>query len=114
MANRNKATGTEWETRLEDYINGTYPNLEATRLAQAGRLDKGDLLLRGRLYKVTLEAKAEKKFDLARYVAEAEIESMNAGTDWGFAFVKAPRRRVGQGYAVTTIEQCLKMMEKLL
>ncbi|MFJ1754170.1 hypothetical protein [Kitasatospora sp. NPDC088134] len=119
MANRNKAKGTGWETAVADYLNeqlGQYRELwkdsdrsvrwkdpldpdNIRRNVQEGTADIGDLQVRP----FAGECKAEKSYDLAGYVRQAEAEAVNAGMPFGVAYVKRPRARTEDGYAVTSI-----------
>ncbi|WP_159400752.1 hypothetical protein [Streptomyces sp. XY431] len=69
------------------------------RNVQEGAADIGDLGVRP----FAGECKAEKSYDLASYVRQAEVEAKNAGLPFGVAYVKRPRAQVEDGYAVTSI-----------
>ncbi|MFD9687871.1 hypothetical protein ACFWXO_19180 [Kitasatospora sp. NPDC059088] len=119
MANRNKAKGTGWETAVADYLNeqlGQYREFwtdgdravrwkdpldpdNVRRQVQEGVNDIGDLGVRP----FAGECKAEKSYDLAAYVRQAEAEARNAGMPFGVAYVKKPRARTEEGYAITSI-----------
>ncbi|MFB7947014.1 hypothetical protein ACFC6L_19100 [Kitasatospora phosalacinea] len=119
MANQNKVKGTSWETAVADYLNeqlGQYRELwkggdravrwkdpldpdNVRRNVQEGAADIGDLGVRP----FTGECKAEKSYDLAAYVRQAEAEAKNAGLPFGVAYVKRPRAKTEDGYAVTSI-----------
>ncbi|MFE2410863.1 hypothetical protein ACFXDE_21215 [Kitasatospora sp. NPDC059408] len=119
MANRSKAKGTAWESAVADYLNeqlGQYRELwkdddravrwkdpldpdNVRRNVQEGAADIGDLGVRP----FAGECKAEKQFDLASYVRQAEAEAKNAGQPFGVAYVKRPRAKTEDGYAVTSI-----------
>ncbi|WP_051742965.1 hypothetical protein [Kitasatospora sp. MBT66] len=119
MANRNKAKGTGWESAVADYLNeqlGQYRELwkegeravrwkdptdrdNVRRNVQEGVADIGDLGVRP----FAGECKAEKSYDLAAYVRQAEAEATNAGQPFGVAYVKRPRAKTEDGYAVTSI-----------
>ncbi|MFJ7275346.1 hypothetical protein [Kitasatospora sp. NPDC098663] len=119
MTNRNKAKGTAFEREVADYLNeqlGQYRELwkggdravrwkdptdrdNVRRNVQEGAADIGDLAVRP----FTGECKAEKSFDLASYVRQAEAEAKNAGLPFGVAYVKRPRAKTEDGYAVTSI-----------
>lgn len=119
MANRSKAKGTAWESAVADYLNeqlGLYRESwkdgdrsvrwkdpmdpdNIRRQVQEGVADIGDLGVRP----FAGECKAEKSYDLASYVRQAEAEAKNAGMPFGVAYVKRPRARTEDGYAVTSI-----------
>ncbi|WP_282203664.1 hypothetical protein [Kitasatospora fiedleri] len=119
MANRAKAKGTAWESAVADYLNeqlGLYREFwkdgdrsvrwkdptdpdNVRRQVQEGVADIGDLGVRP----FAGECKAEKQFDLAAYVRQAEAEAKNAGQPFGVAYVKRPRAKTEDGYAVTSI-----------
>ncbi|MFD4397878.1 hypothetical protein [Kitasatospora sp. NPDC058478] len=119
MANRSKVKGTAWETAVADYLNeqlGQYrPDWKdgdrvvrwkdpldpdnVRRNVQESAADIGDLNVRP----FCGENKAEKSYDLASYVRQAEAEAVNAGMPFGVAYVKRPRAKTEDGYAVTSI-----------
>lgn len=119
MVNRSKAKGTAWESAVADYLNeqlGLYQELwkdgdrsvrwkdptdrdNVRRNVQEGAADIGDLGVRP----FAGECKAEKSYDLAAYVRQAEAEAVNAGMPFGVAYVKRPRAKTEDGYAVTSI-----------
>ncbi|MGW3177737.1 hypothetical protein ACWDD9_00540 [Kitasatospora sp. NPDC001119] len=119
MVNRAKAKGTAWESAVADYLNeqlGQYREFwkdgdravrwkdplnpdNVRRNVQEGVNDIGDLGVRP----FAGECKAEKSFDLASYVRQAETEAKNAGQPFGVAYVKKPRAKTEDGYAVTSI-----------
>ncbi|MFJ5233942.1 hypothetical protein ACIQBJ_29075 [Kitasatospora sp. NPDC088391] len=119
MANRNKVKGTGWETAVADYLNqqlGQYREAwkdgdrsvrwkdptdpdNIRRNVQEGAADIGDLAV----HPFAGECKAEKSYDLASYVRQAEAEAVNAGMPFGVAYVKRPRAKTEDGYAVTSI-----------
>lgn len=118
MANAHKAKGTKWESDIRNYMRDEM--LDYEKSTQLGSVDEGDGTLRTpeNDLRIVVEAKAEARYDLARYVREAKVEaetyaknrhSLNAnfGYDdrntFGVAFVKAPRKTVGEGYAVMRI-----------
>ena len=114
MTNR---AGPEWETRLEGHLRPLFGNCE--RLTKTGRDDQGDLWLRwnGRPY--VIEAKAEKRIDLAGYVKEAAVEAGN----WHkkrplepkpipLAIVKRRNHNVSKAYVVRELDQFVRMVKQ--
>lgn len=108
MSNPSKRKGTAWETACLELVQELYP--DAIRSPDWGVYDKGDLYGTGPFI---IECKAEKRFDLAGYVAEAEVEARNAGKPFGVAFIKAPRHRAVDGYAVMRIGTYIELMKAL-
>lgn len=101
MTHPSKAKGGWWERECYQWARANgFP--DAHRLAPAGIFDRGDI---GGIGPLTMECKNERAMDLAGYIDEAERESANNGTR---LFVAAIHRRghgsVGQGYALTTID----------
>ncbi|MFJ5924844.1 hypothetical protein ACIQF6_19800 [Kitasatospora sp. NPDC092948] len=119
MGNTSKTKGTAWETAVADYLNeqlGQYRKFwkdgdrsvrwrdpsdpdNVRRQVQEGVNDIGDLGVRP----FAGECKAERSYDLASYVRQAEAEAINAGLLFGVAYVKRPRAKTEDGYAVTSI-----------
>lgn len=100
MSNPHKAKGTRWESALRDFFR--LVGLPAYRPAQEGRLDVGDLhgldpfVGQAKDYRDTVTA-------LRVGVDGADAQAVNAGRDYGVAFVKRARAATAQGYAVTTV-----------
>ena len=94
---RPRDIGTEWETRCVNWLrdNGYYEHAE--RRAQAGALDKGDLLIPG----LMAECKAEKRIDLPGYMREVEVQTANCPPSTiGFAWVKARGQSIEKSFVV--------------
>lgn len=104
MANPSKARGTAWESAICEYIRGIGPEFSRTeRRTLGGANDKGDISVSSHL---VIEAKAEKSYTLAGYVAEAETERDNAGAWLGVAWLKrVGKTNPGAGYVVMSGEQ---------
>ncbi len=107
MSNRPKAIGTEWESRIRDYLREVPLLGHARRAAQEGRFDVGDL----HVWPFVIQAKAVRKFDLAGWVKDARAQADQAGFPWSVVYVKKHGRPIGEGYAVTTIEEHRRLME---
>ena len=122
MTNRSKGIGSEWETRLLSYFRSR--GWRAERLALAGANDEGDLFVGIDLADFVVEAKAEKKIDLASYVKEAELEAFNHAKARGrhtrdgavdpaswLVIVKRRNQPVNKAYVVTTLEEFIRQVE---
>src|SRR5690606_41936252 len=96
----NKRKGSRWESDVRDYLNGALGLVDGDgrffdptdphnvrRQAQQGWADVGDLWAAP----FVLECKAERSYDLAGYVRQAEREAAAAGFPFGAAVVKRPR-----------------------
>jgi len=94
--------GTQLETATVNWLreNG-WPY--ARRIVKEGQRDKGDVTL-GDGISVTIEAKNEKKIDLAGGQRELMDEMENAGHSWGFTVhKKRGTTNVGDYYAVLPV-----------
>lgn len=83
MSNPSKQKGSSFEVSLLPALRSYWPNAE--RLALQGSRDRGDFSGCGRF---VIEAKNEKKVDLAGYLKEAQVEALNAGGAIGVAIIK--------------------------
>lgn len=109
MTNKSKRTGTEFETRtVEEFKKAGF--IHAERRAQAGSLDKGDILL-GPRYAV--ECKAQKKLELGLWLKETEQERVNAKADYGALIVKLPRRRIADCPVLIPLAQFAALLAEL-
>jgi hypothetical protein len=75
-----KARGANFETQLRDYFRGN--NYDAERLARAGKLDEGDIVVRKDFLGSIgiIEAKApgaNGRINLSGWIRESQIESAN-------------------------------------
>lgn len=111
MSNPNKVKGTKWETAIVDYLTAMH-SIRARRVAQTGRLDTGDI--HGVPYCI-IQAKDWKSWESAirEGLDGAQVQKVRAGEPFGVAFVKRARKPVGQGYAVTTIEDFANILQRL-
>lgn len=117
MGNKNKRTGTEWETRIVNTCRGQ--GFEAERLTLTGANDEGDVVIKdtegGRV--IVVEAKAERQINLSSYVRQAVTERNNYCRKRGLnpdsvdavVFIKRRNHSIGEGYAVTTIKEYLRL-----
>lgn len=110
-----KAKGTAWETALVRSLgafwNGRY-GLAPRRVAQQGHDDLGDL------HGISpFVGQAKNYRDIVTALREglegAEVQHKRAREDYGVAFVKRPRKSVGQGYAVMTVETWARLLIRL-
>lgn len=100
MSNRNQAKGTAFERLIADGLSKAIePELLASgdrtidRRVKTGNKDRGDvsgvrLPLVGR---IVVEAKNEKRFRLAEWLEEAEIEAGNDDAGLGLVIFKRPK-----------------------
>ena len=100
MANPNKAKGTRWESAVRDFLKEERCLDHARRIAATGALDIGDI----HMEPFVIQAKNQKSFDLAGWVADAEIQAERADMPYGVAVVKAPRKPTERGYVVMSLE----------
>lgn len=110
-----KAKGTRWESDLVTYLAGVFRGrygLEPRRVAQEGFLDTGDV---HGIDPFVAQAKAYRSWEEAMRVGldGAELQAQRAGRDYGVAFVKRPRRRTGEGYAVMRISTFARLLLRL-
>lgn len=110
MSNPNKVKGTRWESDLVGFLMSM--GIAARRVAQAGRLDVGDL---HGLSPFIAQAKNYRDLTagLREGLAGAEVQKVRAGEPYGVAFVKRPRKSTGQGYAVLTVETWARLLLRL-
>lgn len=111
MSTYSSRTGTEWESRLADFLTerGTFGG-EVFRAPRWGAKDKGDLVNTGDF---CFEAKATKAIDLAGFLTETEVERENAGRRWGVCVVKRRNHNIRKAYAVMPLDQLLDLIEAL-
>lgn len=108
MTNTSKQKGTSWETAIVNYLVGLF--FRATRIVLHGREDHGDVLLETESWRITIEAKNERKITLSSYVDEAVRESANAGTDLGVAWVhRRGKSSPADGYVVMRGQDFMKL-----
>ncbi len=114
MANRSKATGTEAESAVRDYLRANgYPY--ADRLTLHGSADIGDIRL-GDGIPVTVEVKGGQKAvsALGSHVDELDVEMANAKAETGVVIAKRSRKgNVGDWFAVMPVDLWLDLMHRL-
>lgn len=106
-----KRRGTAFERAVADYFDqsGVFPH-PVIRAPRWGSKDKGDLVGTG---VVTCELKATKTIDLAGFLAEAEVESANAGTRWPVVIIKRRMKSVDEAYVVMSAETFLSILSEV-
>jgi hypothetical protein len=98
VTNTAKQKGTRWESAIVAYLREWWPHVERRTLGGAN--DKGDI---AGLPGWVIEAKAEKSYRLAAYVAEGQREADNAGTPYWVVWIKRPgKTSAGDGYILTS------------
>ena len=107
MASPNKAKGSQWERDVVAFlIVSGFPDAER-RYGAGVQEDKGDI--RG-VPGITLECKNQKSIDLAKFVAEAELEAQHNKTPYGAAVIKRRNKSTGEGYVVMSLQQFVKLL----
>lgn len=79
----------------------------AERRALAGVNDRGDL---AGVPGVMIECKAEKAIDLAGYMDEVKVQTVNSCAQLGVAVVKRRNRSVGDAYAVMPLSALTELL----
>ena len=98
MSNPSKRKGTAWETKIVDYLKDN--GWDARRKPQTGTADEGDISIE-ELPWLVIEAKAAKDYNLASWVAEANVEAENAHARVGVVWAKRRgKTAAGDGYVV--------------
>ncbi|OZV74748.1 hypothetical protein CA850_29665 [Micromonospora echinospora] len=105
-----KAKGTRWETALVRFFRAA--TVRAFRPAQEGFRDTGDL---HGLDPFTGQAKDWTSWQAAirEGLDGAERQRVNAGQNYGVAFVKRARASTGRGYAVMTVATFARVLLRL-
>lgn len=117
-ATANKQKGSQWERDILFYLRNE--GYDAERLHLAGKDDEGDIILKLGGLPYIIEAKNEKRIDLAGYVTEAAREAANYGSKRGLglpgvnyiALVKRRQAGTGEAYAVTPLHEWLRHVEQ--
>jgi hypothetical protein len=111
MVNKPKILGTQWESAGRDWLH-VHGLSGVERMAQQGSADRGDLNwvhpLWGRL---VCEMKNTQKIDLPQFMREVTEETKNAGSEIGFAWVKARRQGIDKSFIVMYPETLLKLLD---
>lgn len=109
MANRNKGTGTEWETRSEKFLRALPILRHARKQPARGAYDEGDI----HAWPFVIQCKAVRRFDLAGWTKAAREQADRAHFPWSVVWIKKHGRPIGEGYAVRTIEEDRELMARL-
>jgi hypothetical protein len=110
-----KSKGTAFETlivrALASFFGGRH-GLAPRRAAQEGFNDSGDI---HGVSPFIIQAKAYKSWEEAIRLGldGAEKQKVHAGEPYGVAFVKRPRRSVGDAYAVMTVATFARLLLRL-
>lgn len=102
-----RAKGTRHETNVVRYLNANgFPHVE--RRALNGSRDRGDV---AGLPGVVIEAKSEKRFDLAGWLDEAVKEGRNASAAIAVVWAHRPgKSSAGDGYVIMTGAQFVALL----
>lgn len=99
--------GTNWESAIVDYLTANGAT-QTERRALCGTNDRGDI---AGIPGLVIEAKNEKRIDLAGYVTEAEQERTNDGARIGLAWVKRRgKTSPGDAYVVMTGANLVRLL----
>lgn len=109
MANRAKQKGTSWETAIVNWFKAQ--GIEARRLPLAGNKDEGDVEVPS--WGIGIEAKNCKALSLAQWVAEADVETMNADRPVVVVAKRVGKTDPGEAYVVMPLRRLFRIMELL-
>lgn len=105
--NPSKRKGTAWESAVVDLLRRSgFPYAE--RRALSGPNDRGDV---SGVPGVVIEAKAEKRIDLAGYMDEVRLEKANANASVGVAVVKRRNHGTERAYVVLELADFLELIQ---
>ena len=109
MSTPSKRKGSAWELAIAKYLVEQGWKFAERRLA-GSTIDKGDIY---GIIGCVIEAKNEKRIDLAGYLKELEVEVANAKAATGVVMVKKRgTTSVGDAYAVMPIKEWVKLMKE--
>lgn len=101
MSNPSRRKGTAWEVAVADFFNARQTfGTTVFRAPLWGAADKGDLVNTGPF---TVQCKAVKAIDLARFTDEVEEQRQNGSQRWGVVVVKRRNHSAEKAYAVMTL-----------
>ena len=101
--------GTAWESAVVEFLREHgFPYAE--RRVLSGSLDRGDLT---GLPGVMVECKAEKSIDLAGYMDEVKVQTVNAGAQLGVAVVKRRNRPPKDAYVVMDLATFAELLAEV-
>lgn len=108
MSTPSKRKGSAWELAIAKYLIEQGWKHAERRIA-GSTVDKGDIY---GIIGCVIEAKNEKRIDLAGYMKELEVECANAKANTGVAIVKKRgTTSVGDAYAVMTVDMWVKLVK---
>lgn len=109
MSTPSKRKGSAWELAIAKYLVDQGWRHAERRIA-GSTIDKGDIY---GIIGCVIEAKNEKRIDLAGYMKELEIEMKNAKASTGAAIVKKRgTTSVGDAYAVMPVWVWVDLLEE--
>ena len=109
MSTPSKRKGSAWELAIAKYLVEAGWKFAERRLA-GSTLDKGDIY---GIIGCVIEAKNEKRIDLAGYLKELETEIANAKAATGVVMLKKRGTTdVGEAYAVMPIRRWVELMKE--
>lgn len=109
MTTPSKRKGSAWELAIAKYLVAEGWKHAERRIA-GSTIDKGDIY---GIIGCVIEAKNEKRIDLAGYMKELETEVKNAKGSTGVAIVKKRGTTdVGEAYAVMPVKMWVELMRE--
>ena len=109
MTTASKRKGSSWELAIAKYLVQQGWKHAERRIA-GSTIDKGDIY---GIIGCVIEAKNEKRIDLAGYMKELEVETGNAKAATGVAIVKKRGTTdVGEAYAVMPVKYWVSLMKE--
>ena len=109
MSTPQKRKGSAWELAIAKYLVDKGWKFAERRIA-GSTIDKGDIY---GIIGCVIEAKNEKRIDLAGYLKELETEITNAKAATGVVMVKKRGTTdVGEAYAVMPIRRWVELMKE--
>ena len=110
---KERQKGTTFEGDVAQYL-AEGSELFVVRRAMGGIKDKGDLLVRGRAGRVTVECKNCQRHELADWLRQARVEAVNAGDDFGVVIFHAKgkgRKQMGDQYVLIGLAEFKRLIE---
>lgn len=114
MSNRSSAKGSLFERQVLTYMRDA--GKDAERLARAGSLDEGDLVIRLTSGLYIAELKAEARMNIPGALREAAVERENYAKARGLkepppgvAIIKSPGKPIGKAFVVQHLEDWLQI-----
>ncbi len=109
MSTPSKRKGSAWELAIAKYLIEKGWKHAERRIA-GSTIDKGDIY---GIIGCVIEAKNEKRIDLAGYMKELKVEIANAKAATGVAIVKKKGTTdVGEAYAVMPVQVWVDLMKE--